>query len=237
MQAAVRAVQGGYDTDALDIAISAYLKAAGGEPVAWLAEGYGYRRVFLEREAAEKLARGGELIPLYTAPQAPAVRVTGLVWRKYRNGDAEAVSPFGEIYTAYMSGHYRITKNGKAGKFIRGGDNVEAAKAAAFADYEQRIRSALEAEAGGGKATYEPCGGCGNTDPDKRCLGCLHPFVATTTDERAVEALRAVQEYSQSQIDCTMADGGVGTGFRRAMLDVIAFCDRAALAQGESRNG
>lgn len=22
----------------------------------------------------------------------------------------------------------------------------------------------------------EPCGGCGETNPDKRCLGCLHPF-------------------------------------------------------------
>lgn len=21
-----------------------------------------------------------------------------------------------------------------------------------------------------------PCGGCGNSDPDKRCLGCHHPF-------------------------------------------------------------
>lgn len=49
--------------------------------------------------------------------------------------------------------------------------------------------AALEAETGGGEAAYEPCGGCGNADPDKRCLGCLHPFVATTTDERAVEAL------------------------------------------------
>ncbi|XHB99383.1 hypothetical protein ABWH97_00085 [Nitratireductor sp. ac15] len=47
---------------------------AGGQvaapPVAYMTEGYGYKRVFLEREAAEKLARGGdgEVTPLYASP-------------------------------------------------------------------------------------------------------------------------------------------------------------------------
>jgi hypothetical protein len=24
--------------------------------------------------------------------------------------------------------------------------------------------------------TTEPCGGCGETDPNKRCMGCMHDF-------------------------------------------------------------
>lgn len=77
------------------------------------------------------------------------VAVKKLEWRKYRNGDAETVTPFGEIYTAYVNGYWRITRNGKAGKFIKatGGDDVEAAKASAQADYSTRILSALEPSA------------------------------------------------------------------------------------------
>lgn len=62
-------------------ACRAYLSAAqeGREAVAWLTEGYGYKRVFLEREAAEKLARGGDgtVLPLYThhTPPQPAAQV------------------------------------------------------------------------------------------------------------------------------------------------------------------
>ncbi|WP_421930191.1 hypothetical protein [Nitratireductor rhodophyticola] len=43
-------------------------------PVAYMTEGYGYKRVYIEREAAEKLARGsdGTIIPLYTSP-VPAI--------------------------------------------------------------------------------------------------------------------------------------------------------------------
>ncbi|NED64231.1 hypothetical protein G3I15_25170 [Streptomyces sp. SID10244] len=26
------------------------------------------------------------------------------------------------------------------------------------------------------KPLISPCGGCGETDPDKRCIGCLHDF-------------------------------------------------------------
>lgn len=41
------------------------------EPVAWLAEGPGWKRVFIDREAAEKLAKqGGRLTPTYAAPAA-----------------------------------------------------------------------------------------------------------------------------------------------------------------------
>ncbi|WP_266030351.1 hypothetical protein [Brucella intermedia] len=82
-------------------------------------------------------------------PHLPGVGVKKLEWRKYRNGDAEAVTPFGEIYTAYVNGYWRITRNGKAGKFIKatGGEDVDAAKAGAQADYSARILSALEPSA------------------------------------------------------------------------------------------
>lgn len=68
-------------------------------------------------------------------------------------------------------------------------------KAAAQADYEARIRSALHptpTPAGIGRiqsslhpsfsrSGIEPCGGCGQSDPSKRCLGCLHSFPFTPT--------------------------------------------------------
>ncbi len=99
------------------------------------------------------------LISALTAalPHLPGVGVKKLEWRKYRNGDAEAVTPFGEIYTAYVNGYWRITRNGKAGKFIKatGGDDVDAAKAGAQADYEARILSALEPSAAGDLALEE----------------------------------------------------------------------------------
>ncbi|EXL07395.1 hypothetical protein BG46_10785 [Brucella anthropi] len=84
-----------------------------------------------------------------TDGNAPAATDTGLVtvlpleWRKYRNGDAEAVTPFGEIYTAYVNGYWRVTRNGKAGKFIKatGGDDVEAAKSGAQADVDANVLS------------------------------------------------------------------------------------------------
>ncbi|PWJ81533.1 hypothetical protein C7441_11065 [Pseudaminobacter salicylatoxidans] len=71
------------------------------------------------------------------------VQVEPLDWGKYRNGDADAVTLFGEIYTAYAGGAWRVTRNGKAGKFSQAGDDLEAAKAAAQADYDQRIRSVV----------------------------------------------------------------------------------------------
>lgn len=95
-------------------------------------------------ETASSLARAMLTVALPFLPVQGAVKK--LEWRKYRNGDAEAVTPFVEIYTAYVNGYWRITRNGKAGKFIKatGGDDVEAAKAAAQADYSARILSAIE---------------------------------------------------------------------------------------------
>ena len=78
-----------------------------------------------------------------TAPEPDLVVVKPLEWKPYRNGDADAVTPFSEIYTAYAGGAWRVTINGKAGKFIMAGSDLEAAKAGAQADYERRIRAAL----------------------------------------------------------------------------------------------
>lgn len=77
------------------------------------------------------------------------VTVEPLEWRKYRNGDAEAVTPFGEIYTAYVNGYWRITRNGKAGKFIKatGGDDVDAAKAGAQADFDANVLQIVHSQA------------------------------------------------------------------------------------------
>lgn len=48
------------------------------EPAAWAAEGPGWKQVFLNREAAEKLASDGSITALYASPVAPAAAVKGL---------------------------------------------------------------------------------------------------------------------------------------------------------------
>lgn len=47
---------------------------------------------------------------------------------------------------------------------------------------EHRPISAAPAPEGG---AVKPCGGCGETDPSKRCLGCFHDFQALVTREEA----------------------------------------------------
>lgn len=32
---------------------------------------------------------------------------------------------------------------------------------------------------------YTPCGGCGATEPDQRCIGCMHPFTEEEAKEQA----------------------------------------------------
>jgi len=36
-------------------------------------------------------------------------------------------------------------------------------------------------------AGVSECGGCGNSEPDKRCLGCLHDFVSRRDNKAGVE--------------------------------------------------
>ena len=97
----------------------------------------------------EDAARLDNTRPAPVATDTGLVTVMPLEWRKYRNGDAEAVTPFGEIYTAYVNGYWRITRNGKAGKFVKatGGDDVDAAKAGAQADFDANVLSLVRSQA------------------------------------------------------------------------------------------
>lgn len=60
--------------NAMRAALEAALPAMA-EPVAWAAEGPGWKQVFLNREAAEKLASDGSITALYASPVAPAEAV------------------------------------------------------------------------------------------------------------------------------------------------------------------
>lgn len=128
-------------------ALEAALSAA--EPVATVAEmGAGGIRVLMPHPpgSADHLSIGTKL---YAAPPAPSVAVMALEWNSYRepgqSARIKAVHPFGE---------YRIINNSRDGELWSpelGGVNVtfdgwEEAKAAAQADYEARIRSALSAQ-------------------------------------------------------------------------------------------
>ena len=70
--------------------------------------------------------------------------VKPLAWRKYRNGDEEAVTPFGTIYTAYASGYWRTNK---APKFIAAGKDVASAKAGAQASWDDEVRKLIASAA------------------------------------------------------------------------------------------
>ena len=46
----------------------------------------------------------------------------------------------------------------------------------------------------------EPCGGCGETNPSRRCLGCLHDFVSRPASEQPVEAIGAGREEIEAAV-------------------------------------
>ncbi|QOD65838.1 hypothetical protein HGK82_22365 [Ochrobactrum sp. MT180101] len=100
-----------------------------------------YTQLMFEGYVVSRPTPVAPVSPDATGKCGELVTVKPLEWRKYRNGDAEAVTPFGEIYTAYLNGYWRITRNGKAGKFIKatGGDDVDAAKAGAQADFDANV--------------------------------------------------------------------------------------------------
>lgn len=68
------------------------------------------------------------------------IKVKPLEWKPYRGGDAEAVA-LGTIYTAFTSGYWRTQKDPK---FKNGGDNLEAAKAAAQAHHDALVLAMIE---------------------------------------------------------------------------------------------
>ena len=235
------------------------------------------------------VAAGIDLVP-HTTPQAPAVRVKGLEW--HLSGDSErwtAMRPYGECIIVRDHRASADTTHGWYDEGVwRWYASFEAAKAAAFADYEQRIRSALEAETGGGehpddlavdrfatamkaklkwerdernrsgwqdmsaadlsRLLYEhlPKG-----DPiDVANLAMmLHQngqqieAPATTTDERAVEALRTTTAHLVAAVSLLKRGGKKAAPSDKMFRTMIADYEkaiaqgRAALAQGESGNG
>ncbi|RWO22849.1 hypothetical protein [Mesorhizobium sp.] len=110
------------------------------EPAAWLAEGPGWKRVFLFKDAAEKMcADFGQVYPLYASPvhAAPVpVAVKGLEWKDAGHGGFGAMTAFGWAHVDDNAFWSACVADGKA-------SSIPAAKAAAQADYEARIRSAL----------------------------------------------------------------------------------------------
>lgn len=242
--------------------ITAYLEAVGGEPTAWMREVRMANpnlphRVEITRDlkAVDNVWRHSEhtvsLRSLYTAPQAPAVRVKGLEW----NERGFAHTGTGIVYrVTRQPGYWRLEKIEGASTLNSAHPNEDAAKAAAFADYEQRIRSALEAETGGGEPE-----GVRNTEAgyvefanfdapyfvreidgpsailfDVATLQIIGYRVydpATPPDERAVEALREIDLLRE-----VVRTYGDRLRMSNAPMHLQPTID-AALAQGESRNG
>lgn len=97
-------------------------------------------------EATTAKAEGLNTIPLYAAPPAPSVAVKALEW-KQNSEDWEiwsAPTILGPYDAMKILDKWEVTRNtvGKIGAL----ETIEEAKAAAQADYEARIRSALSAQ-------------------------------------------------------------------------------------------
>lgn len=75
--------------------------------------------------------RGKDIQSAFLERGTSASTVKDLKWKAYRNGDAEAIGPFGVIYTAYANGHWRTNLSPK---FKKGGDDLTEAKRAAQND-------------------------------------------------------------------------------------------------------
>lgn len=203
----------------------------------------------------------------------PAVAVNPLEWRKpdpeniMDHDDCQLVATgLGGQYAISERQLVRIKSPDNMGFLLWGAEDaftftehlsVKAAKAAAQADYEQRIRSALEADTGGGEdwtvddsltargiLDYLGIGSDASLEPyaDRRRdqvakLIQKRVSIATTTDERAVEALTWIDvlrewfDGDRYARDYEYLDANFGEQAKR----VAAYI--AALAQGESRNG
>ncbi len=135
---------------ALETALSA------AKPVAWVDE---QELRYLEMVSGNKawadfqrsIKVGGEKegrLPLYAAPTAPSVAVKALEWNPFR-----ADTPFGNYHIDDQTDRSPEELNGRPPFLLSGSrldltrhSTLEAAKAAAQADYEARIRSALTAQ-------------------------------------------------------------------------------------------
>lgn len=119
-------------------------------PVAWLCEDLifeGERSVIMKEDHAKaRAARTDEWLvtPLYTLPaQAPAVKVKPLEWVELSDGSFEADSIHG-CYLAVARHIGDFVTDLPKGRGWLVSETMDAAKAAAQADYEARILSALD---------------------------------------------------------------------------------------------
>lgn len=79
---------------------------------------------------------------------------------------------------------------------------IAAAQPRVVLELIERIRTA-EAKAG------EPvaCGGCGNSDPAKRCIGCMHDFAAPVDTAALAERAKTLEEaLGKIELACISED-------------------------------
>ncbi len=136
---------------AMRAALEAALALLPGEPVAWLWLNDGLEQLtFGNRKPVDNAT------PLYAAPAPQPVAVKALEWKETTDDTGRHASAITRIgsYDAFelrfrVRGELRI-KYGWSGHWLNGdrdAESFEAAKAAAQADYEARIRSALSSPA------------------------------------------------------------------------------------------
>jgi hypothetical protein len=155
IEAAVYAYESAPDTDSSDVAMERAIRAALshlGEPIAWMLRG-GIERLYSvgSKEVitrSERWQRDPGAIPLYLAPPTPTVKVKPLVWESVSDhvDDADGM---GVLYRVLSrsdgTGALRTMTAWRWAEY----DTPEAAKAAAQADYEARILSAIEGDDNG----------------------------------------------------------------------------------------
>lgn len=253
-----------------------------------------FNKTYVEKDGPLKAALSAYVEAVGGEPaQTSAVRVKGLEW----NERGFAHTGTGIVYRVICRpGFWRLEKIEGSSTLNSAHPNEEHAKAAAQADYERRIRSALEAETGGGEkidvrqairdiesgktlgfVNYgDHAEEVDNTDINcPYCGGSGHKGdVATTTDERVVEAqgpvpihecefrigqsVHLANPYPEQDPNIVYFVTGIAWEHRfvshRGWNIAIATAEelskghgqtdgfrpsdlRAALAQGESRNG
>lgn len=140
-----------------DLHQKAALSAA--EPVAWLVKRYDLEGILLDTELSFvrptiKSTCRTDMEPLYAAPPAPSVAVKALEWKAHNEGFGHGRMYYGTGVFGHWYGVSRVKKgcwgcvhhiDGKA-VHLPMKESLEGAKAAAQADYEARIRSALSAQ-------------------------------------------------------------------------------------------
>lgn len=71
-------------------------------------------------------------------------------------------------------------------------DLVERLRALIAEQIEDNLDYIRLAEAKAGEPVE--CGGCGNSDPAKRCIGCMHDFVAPVDTAALQERVRVLEK-------------------------------------------